>query len=188
MLLPGLAVARALPLASIMASAVANVAPRLLPLQVAGVRCAHVTGRDGSQQPKMIVVDVWRLQGGQVGRHARTAVSQAVRRSWLAACMSAFSMVQVKGAARNVCCRAGHSIAEWTRALCVRPCSHAQVVSANQCWQLMRGPAGDDIEITPEEGRTAELVRTALAALQVCEPARLASTVSQWGLAAAHDT
>ena len=42
-----------------------------------------------------------------------------------------------------------------------------QVVAAQQCWQLMRGPAGDDIEITAEEGRTAELVRTALSALQV---------------------
>lgn len=47
------------------------------------------------------------------------------------------------------------------------PRSPVQVVAAQQCWQLMRGPAGDDIEITAEEGRTAELVRTALSALQV---------------------
>ncbi|KAI7842561.1 hypothetical protein COHA_003798 [Chlorella ohadii] len=63
---------------------------------VAAVRCAHVTGRDGSQQPKMVAIDIWRLQDGKV-------------------------------------------------------------VAAEQCWQLIRGPAGDDIEITAEEGRTAEL-------------------------------
>lgn len=95
-----------------MTSAVANISPTLLPLQVAGVRCAHVTGRDGSQQPKMIVVDVWRLQGGQVGWHEHAAVTQAERSGWLAACVSMFSTVQAKSTARDVCCRAGLSIAQ----------------------------------------------------------------------------
>jgi len=50
----------------------------LLP-QVAAVRCAHVTGRDGSQQPKMVAIDVWRLQDSKVGRILCSTVTSCRR-------------------------------------------------------------------------------------------------------------
>ncbi|PRW56398.1 hypothetical protein C2E21_4534 [Chlorella sorokiniana] len=40
-----------------------------------------------------------------------------------------------------------------------------QIVSGEQCWQRLRGPAGDDIPHTPKEGRLEEAVRKAMLGL-----------------------
>ena len=144
-----------------------------------------MTGRDGSQQPKMVAIDIWRLQDGKVGR---SEGSRCCLRGLLGMHRCASLLLGQRKAVRLLradqqhqkLCAAQHGLRQndshparlrpsLVPALpmlplpCLPP---AQVVAAEQCWQLMRGPAGDDIEITAEEGRTAELVRTALSALQ----------------------
>lgn len=125
--------------------------------RVAVLRDTSVTLKDGTHQPGIAVFDVWRVQGGQVGGCSvlllPPACGSPVHRH---ACASL----------RQRCCHPPHPAPPHPVPCAAASLAPAQIVSGEQCWQRLLGPAGDDIPHTPREGELAELVHKALAGLQ----------------------